>query len=85
MNEQSRPGRGGIAVIVGGLTLVLCCAGPVLVAGGALSAIGAAVCNPVVIALGALVVLAAVVVTGMRVRARRACHRPQQDIPSEHD
>lgn len=42
MTERHRSGRAGrLAMATGGLLLVLCCAGPVLIAGGVLAAAGA--------------------------------------------
>jgi mercuric ion transport protein len=52
------------------LLAVLCCAGPALVAGGALSAIGAAVRSPWLIAAGAVLVVAAAGYTLARHRRR---------------
>ncbi len=45
----------------GGLALVLCCAGPVLIAGGVLATIGRVVSNGFVIALGVLIIAGALV------------------------
>jgi uncharacterized membrane protein YedE/YeeE len=56
---------------LGVLALVLCCAGPALVAGGLLSTLGAVVSNGFVIALGLAIIAGAVVFTVAR--RRRAC------------
>jgi mercuric ion transport protein len=63
--SESKPnsGPGRIAVILGGLALVLCCAGPTLIAGGALSAIGTALSSPFVIAIGLALVMTAIAIT----------------------
>ncbi|WP_254792916.1 mercury transporter [Streptomyces sp. CC77] len=68
---RERSGLGGMAAAVGaGLVMVVCCAGPLLMAGGALGAVGVALANPWLITIGAVVLLA---VTGyaLRCRARR--------------
>lgn len=59
---NQRPDRHSFAAGVGiAVLMMLCCAGPVLIAAGALGAIGAALANPFVIAIGALVAVVAVV------------------------
>ena len=63
-------GLGATAV----LAMVLCCAGPALVAGGLVASLGAVVRNPVVITLG-LAIIAGAVVFAIR-RRRRACCPP---------
>ncbi|WP_006243701.1 hypothetical protein [Mycolicibacterium tusciae] len=58
---RSSPGVAGVLGLVGvGALLVLCCAGPVLIAGGALGVLGGALGNPWLIGAAAVVVLAAV-------------------------
>lgn len=70
--EHDQPGLpGGRAVAGVGLLMMLCCAGPALIAGGALGVLGGAVGNPWLIAAGALVVAAAVGYT----LYRRSRHR----------
>jgi mercuric ion transport protein len=65
-------GRGGVVAMVGlGVFMVACCAGPVLIAGGVLGALGAAVRSPWLIAAGVVVVLAAAVYTVRRGARRR--------------
>ncbi|MFJ4014395.1 mercury transporter [Streptomyces sp. NPDC090026] len=69
--SRERSGLGGMAAVVGaGLVMVVCCAGPLLVAGGALGAVGGALASPWLITVGAVVLLAG---TGyaLRCRARR--------------
>ena len=71
---------------LGGLTLVMCCAGPALVAGGLLSTVGAAVANSFVIALGLAIIAGGAIFTiarrrracgpGRRLRADRQSHEP---------
>ncbi|MEX1009394.1 MAG: hypothetical protein WD271_16365 [Acidimicrobiia bacterium] len=62
----------GAGVVIGGLILVLCCAGPALVAGGALAAVGSILGNPAVIAAGAALLVGAFAVPYTRhARARR--------------
>ncbi|MGW0916791.1 mercury transporter [Streptomyces sp. NPDC002784] len=68
---RERTGPGGIWAAVGaGLLMVACCAGPLLVAGGAISGLGGALCNPWLITVGAVVVLISVVHV-LRCRVRR--------------
>ena len=43
---------GGSAMAIGALACVVCCAGPALIAGGALSAIGTTLGSPIVLAAG---------------------------------
>jgi hypothetical protein len=70
--------EGTTAVVAVGLLMVLCCAGPLLVA----SAVGGALRNPWLITVGAVVVLAAVVhVLWCRVRRRRGAG-PEDCCPS---
>jgi hypothetical protein len=60
-------------VALGGLAVVLCCAGPALVAGGLLSALGVATSNAIVIVLGLAIVAGGVIVTvARRRRVRRS-------------
>ncbi|NUP39791.1 MAG: hypothetical protein HOY76_22980 [Streptomyces sp.] len=77
--SRERSGLGGIAAGVGaGLLMVVCCAGPLLVAGGALGAVGGALANGWLITVGAVVLLAG---TGyaLRCRARRRRGAGPQD------
>ncbi len=72
-NRPSAPSGGirGILFAVGAVTLaVICCAGPVLIAGGGLALAGGVIGNPAVLAIGALVVAGAVAFTVSRRRAR---------------
>ncbi|MBT2366116.1 hypothetical protein J7E88_12555 [Streptomyces sp. ISL-10] len=55
------------AAVGAGLVMVVCCAGPLLVAGGALGTVGGALANPWVIAVGAVILLAG---TGYALRCR---------------
>ncbi|MGW0500552.1 mercury transporter [Streptomyces sp. NPDC003007] len=68
-----RSGPGGTAVAVGaGLVTVVCCAGPLLVAGGALGAVGGVLANGWLITVGAATLLAgAGYALRCRVRRRR--------------
>ncbi|MEU9238288.1 hypothetical protein [Streptomyces sp. NPDC048385] len=87
--SRERSGLGGIASVVGaGLLVVVCCAGPLLVAGGTLGAVGGALASPWLITVGGVVLLAG---TGyaLRCRARRrrapgwrTAARPSQLSPS---
>ncbi len=62
-------------VMIGAFAVVLCCVAPALIAGGVLSAIGGAICNPIVIALGVVLIVTAIAIT-LRRRARGAAARP---------
>lgn len=71
MSEPRKSSSAGIFAMLGVAGLaVLCCAGPVLVAGGALAVIGGAVRSPWLIAAGALLVVAAAGYTLARHRGR---------------
>jgi hypothetical protein len=59
--RRRSPGAAGVLGLVGvGALLVVCCAGPALIAGGALGVLGGALGNPWLIGAAAIVVLAAV-------------------------
>ncbi|MGQ0826699.1 MAG: hypothetical protein ACT4OX_17020 [Actinomycetota bacterium] len=60
------------------LAMVLCCAGPVLVAGGALTAVGGFFGNPLVIAVGLAVVVVAVAVVVRGRAAGAKCGEPDK-------
>ncbi len=66
--------------------MVMCCAGPLLLAGGTLSGLGGTLCNPWLITVGALVVLISVIHV-LRCRARRHHHAGPDDccptVPAE--
>lgn len=63
------------------LVAVLCCAGPVLLAGGTLSGIGAALRSPWLIGAGALLLVAGVIFAAVRRKQGRfdgdSCCQPQ--------
>jgi mercuric ion transport protein len=58
-HEQSGASRAGLAL--GGLVMVVCCAGPALVAAGALGVVGRLVGNPLVVLAAVAAATAAVV------------------------
>lgn len=60
--------------------MVLCCAGPTLVAAGVLGSVGAFLGNPVVIAAGVLLAVAAVVIV---VRRRPRVQPPGSGVIDE--
>lgn len=69
--SRERSGPGGLTAVAGaGLLMVVCCAGPLLVAGGALGAVGGALANWWLITVGAVVLLACAGYA-LRCRARR--------------
>lgn len=79
---------GGLAIVGLGLLMVACCAGPALIAGGTLGALGAGVRNRWLITIGVLVVLAALGYTLWR-RTRRHPHTSEGDCcapphPGDH-
>ena len=77
-NQPDRPGRPGgrgAALGVGAVVLaVICCAGPILVAAGALGVLGGVLHNPLVLIAAAAVLTAGVLLT-LR-RAGAACNVP---------
>lgn len=79
--HRSRFGVTGGAFAV--VALVLCCAGPALIAGGVIGAIGTAACNPLAIAFGLALMAAAVVVAPRRHTQRKmCCEQPTStDVP----
>ena len=73
MSEPRGPSRTGILTTLGvGALAVLCCAGPALLAGGALSGLGGVLGNPWLIAVGAVLVVAALGYPIARRTRRRA-------------
>ncbi len=92
MSEPRGPSPAGILAKIGvGVAAVLCCAGPALLAGGALSGIGGVVRSPWLISGGAALVVLAVAYTIVRHRQRRAgnrtdgCRAPLTGRPEGHD
>lgn len=88
MSEPRGPSPAGILATLGAVVVaVLCCAGPALLAGGALSGIGGVLRNPWLIGVGALILAAAVIYTLRQRAARRrdsdACCPPPPRYP-EH-
>jgi hypothetical protein len=72
--ESTESHRGLLGGIAAAFALVLCCAGPALIAGGVLSAIGGVVSNPFVVAAGVLIIIAAIGVTFQRhYRGKATC------------
>ncbi|NUP46362.1 MAG: hypothetical protein HOW97_03465 [Catenulispora sp.] len=68
------PGPGGLLAGIGAaVAVIVCCAGPALLAAGVLGAVGAFLANPWVIVAAAVVVGTAVVTTVRRRSRRRAC------------
>ncbi|MCX4581536.1 hypothetical protein [Streptomyces sp. NBC_01481] len=74
-------GLGGVAAVVGaGLLMVVCCAAPLLVTGGALGGVGGWLDNPWLITVGAVVLLTGAAYA-LRCRARRRGARPEDCCP----
>lgn len=79
MSQDKTSGFGaarGVGVVA---AMGLCCAGPVLVAAGALGAIGGFLLNPLVIVAAVGLALAAVVGVGRRRSPDDRCRPPDQD------
>lgn len=73
-SDRDRSGMGtGLVTVGAGLVIVACCAGPALIASGALAAVGGALRNPWLLTAAAVVLLAAVAYT-LRHRAQRHRH-----------
>lgn len=82
MNEtkKSRPnGSLGVVAVIG---LAICCAGPVLIAGGALGVVGGLISNPLVVVLGIALVAVALLVTIKRI-GRSADNSCDLEPPSQ--
>lgn len=89
MDRRSNDGPGIGLGIGAGLLMVLCCAGPALVAGGALGAVGRVLGNPVVVVAGiAVAAIGVVTVLARRGRAQHDCCPPSNGhraTSAEHD
>lgn len=86
--NQSEPSGAGMAAagIGAALLMIACCAGPALLAAGALGAIGGFLGNPWVIAAAVLVLAAAVTTVVRRRRGQRdACCPPTGSTPRSTD
>jgi len=77
-HEMARDGRGVLAGIGIGVAMVLCCAAPALVAGGALAAIGGFLGDPLVIAVGIVGVAVAVPLVRRGHAARGGCREGER-------
>lgn len=72
MSEPRGPSPAGILATIGVLAAaVLCCAGPALLAGGALSGIGGVLRSPWLIGIGALLIVGSLGYTLLRRVGRR--------------
>lgn len=69
---EPRDTIGAWTVIGAAALMIACCAGPVLIAGGALSGLGAALRNPWLLGIGAAVILAALGWVASRVARHRS-------------
>ncbi|MGR8007702.1 hypothetical protein [Streptomyces hypolithicus] len=87
MTGNDRPSRptGALAALGVGLVMVACCAGPVLLAGGALGALGGVLRNPWIIAAATAVVAAAIAVLVRRRRAGRSACCPPALSPQDQE
>ena len=77
--EPPHPGRGAIGVAITAGALALCCTGPALIAGGALSTIGRALSNPIVITVGVALTATAIAIAiaiTLRRRTQSAAAKP---------
>lgn len=73
-SKQEGP-RAGL-LLLAGVAVVLCCAGPALVAGGALAGIGAALANPLVMGAGVTVLVVGLAHAARRNRRTTGCRPP---------
>lgn len=74
-HHRGAPGAGAAGLGIGAVMLmVLCCAGPALLAGGVLTAVGTWLTNPWVIAAGAVIALSAVALAVHHRRAQTPCN-----------
>ncbi|HEU5006829.1 MAG TPA: hypothetical protein VFT67_07650 [Jatrophihabitantaceae bacterium] len=72
MSEPRGPSQAGLLATLGVVVVaVLCCAGPALLAGGALAGLGGLLRNPWLIGVGAVIVVTAISLA-MRRRRRAA-------------
>jgi hypothetical protein len=91
MTKTSRQSTGGSGAALGVgavLLLVLCCAGPALIAGGALAAGGRLLSSPVVTVAGLAVAVGGVaLVLFRRARGKGDCCEPPDRVtdPARHD
>lgn len=67
------------------VAVVLCCAGPALVAGGVLASLGALAGNPLVITLGVAVVTGALVFAVVHRRRRGCCPLERGPVETSSD
>lgn len=73
MKTPDQPGHGSLGWGAGaGVLVVLCCAGPALIAAGALGAVGAWLANPWVIAIAVAIAATALVALLRRTSSRHA-------------
>lgn len=81
--KRTSPSVAGILGLVGiGVLPLLCCAGPALIAGGALGALGGVLGNPWLIGATAVLVIAAVGYA-LRRHRRQDCHTASTDRKSD--
>lgn len=81
--KSKRGGFGGVLRGIGVVTaMVLCCAGPVLLAGGAFAALGGWMRDPLVIIVGTAIVGVTMFSVIRRQRSGQACCLPQRDLSS---
>lgn len=79
-SERRGPASAGIVTVIGiGLLAVLCCAGPALLAGGALAGIGGVLGNPWLLTLGAVLIVGGLIYTVVRRDERRVKRRNGAD------
>lgn len=82
MNDSTHSGAGlGVLALV---ALVVCCAAPLLISAGVLAAVGAWLCNAIVIAVAAVLVGAAVFYALHRRRRGAACPPASTDAGNRH-
>jgi hypothetical protein len=84
--EPAQSHLGLVGGIVAAFALLLCCAGPALIAGGVLSGIGGVLNNPFVIAAGVLLMVTGIGVTLRKLLSGKAtCDPSASDTTRDSD
>ncbi|WP_082981626.1 hypothetical protein [Mycolicibacterium mucogenicum] len=85
MNQRQQGSKSPILLGAAAVVLTaLCCAGPVLIAGGALAGVGGLLDNPWVIGAGVALLVTAVVALSSRGKQGDSCCPPDSDPPAAH-
>lgn len=84
MNETKKSQPKGSLGVVAAIGVAICCAGPVLITGGALGAVGGLTSNPLVVVVGAALVVVALFVAAKRI-GRSADNSCDLEPPSQRE